>query len=140
MDGKIIISPKSKSKDGIIYEQDVCFLYDMDIKNYLLGNEIINTLNLYSLKDKNLTNTHESDWPAFKYSKSKSIKYFKEHYIRIEVSSVNNENLILKIEREIKNTNLCISSYISFHEKKDEIGERVREVYNVSLNDLENKI
>ena len=126
---RIIIAPKHINQDGIQYEQDACFVYELNVNEEKLGTEIINCLNLYSYKEAQLQFLKRSDWPAFRYSNLKTIKTFQENYIGIDVSGVNDSNLILRIECPIGKTDLLISSYISFNTTKVEIGRRVRDVF-----------
>lgn len=126
----LIIVPNHENNAGIIYEQENCFSSNLPIPPAELGNTIIDNLNNYSAKDKNLREHKLTDWPAFKHSKSKSVKAFKEEYIVIYIGSENSSNLILEIcGLPFENGELKINSTISFHAKKEELGERVLQVY-----------
>ncbi len=127
---QLIIVPQHENEAGIIYEQDKCLVNENPMNHSELGKEVINNLNLYSIKDVNLRDNKSSDWPAFKNSKVKSIREFKQEYIRISVESVNNSNLILLIEGKPYNgSELTINSQISFHANNEEIGKRVMKIY-----------
>ena len=131
---QLIIAPKHENDAGIIYEQDKCLVTENPMNLSELGKEVINYLNLFSIKDVNLRDTKSSDWPAFKNSKVKSIREFKQEYICISIESVNNSNLILQIEGKPYNgSELTINSHISFHANNEEIGKRVMKIYETCL-------
>ena len=71
---QLIIAPKHENDAGIIYEQDKCLVTENPMNLSELGKEVINYLNLFSIKDVNLRDTKSSDRPAFKNSKVKSIR------------------------------------------------------------------
>ncbi|TND09832.1 MAG: hypothetical protein FD123_956 [Bacteroidetes bacterium] len=130
----VIIARCYENNAGIIYEQDACFTsdYPIDLTNF--GEEIINSLNLYSVKDKNLRDSKLTDWPAYNQSKCKSVASFEKEYIPISVCSANNSNLVLILEgRPFENSELTINSSISFHADKQELGERIKDVYDACL-------
>mgnify|MGYP000132528359 CR=1 FL=1 len=130
----LIIAPHHENDAGIIYEQKVCFVSDYPITSEELGNEIIRNLNIYSIKDVNLRDSKQSDWPAYKHGKSKSITKFEKDYINIFIRSANDSNLVLTVEGSpFKDSELKVSSAISFHADKDEIGNRIKAIYDASL-------
>ena len=131
---QIIIAPRHANKAGIIYEQEKCVTLDSSVSSLDLGTEVINNLNLFSLKDVNLRDNKPSDWPAFKHSKSKSVRTFEHEYIYIYVDSCNEYNLTIEIQGlPYKTSELTINSTISFYADKDEIGKRIMKVYEACL-------
>ena len=130
---QIIIAPYYINSDGIYYGQEECFCFDKGIENEEFGKEIIKALNNFECKDKNLVNATLAGWPAFKYSKLKTEKLFKEDYKQISISSVNEYNLVLRIECPINKSDFNVSSVISFQAKKYEIGKTVKDIYEMSL-------
>jgi hypothetical protein len=129
---QIILAPFYKNKAGIYYEQDICSIFNLNIDDEKLGNEIMAAFNKFKYKDKNLSKEKESDWPAYKYSKAKTLKSFDEHYISMYISGANEKNITLDIECNVKKAPFCISSYIIPFAKKDEIGKKVKEMFNYS--------
>lgn len=131
---QIIIAPQYINKAGIIYEEEECRVTINSISTIELGTAIIECMNLFSLKENNLRDSKLTDWPAFKHSKSKSVKAFEQEYIRISISSCNEYNLLIDIEGlPYKKSELKITSTISFHADKDKIGERIMKVYEACL-------
>jgi hypothetical protein len=128
---EIIIAPKHEDRNKIIFEQNECKKFNIKIDSVILTTEIIHSLNLYSQKSININGYKKSDWSAYKCSKSKSIKDFDNEYIRIDVSGVNKYNLILRLDGNITNSEILISSLISTYDKK--IGERIKEIYEIIL-------
>ena len=98
---QIIVAPYHFNKAGINYEQEKCDVYSLDIDDKLFGAEIINALNKFSYKNRNLQNDKIIDWPAFKHSKLKTIKAFKENYLLI---LIHNENGFLTFNIEYPNS------------------------------------
>lgn len=130
----LIIAPRHENDAGIMYEQKTCFSADYPIDLADLGAEAIKSLNQYSIKDTNLRDSKATDWPAFKHSKSKSVASFENEYINIFIRSANDSNLVLTIEgRPFKTSELTINSSISFHADKQELGQRINEVYKACL-------
>lgn len=131
---QIIITPQHVNKAGIIYEQQNCLTKSKSISFQELGTEVIESMNLFSLKDFNLRDKKQTDWPSFKQSKSKSVRAFEQEYIHISVDSCNEYNLIIDIEGSLfKKSELTIKSTISFYADKEEIGKRIMKVYETCL-------
>jgi hypothetical protein len=130
----LIIASMHQNGAGINYEQKDCFTADYPIDSTEFGNEVIKNLNQYSVKDTNLRESKKTDWPAFKHSRSKSVTGFENEYINIFIRSANDSNLILTIEgRPFKTSELTINSSVSFHADKQELGQRINEVYQACL-------
>ena len=131
---QIIIAPQLVNKAGIIYEQENCRTMPKSAIFSELGTEIIDSMNLFSMKDTNLTAAKRTDWPSYKHSKSKSVKTFEQEYINISVDSCNEYNLIIEIEGSpYKNSELKIKSTLSFYADKEEIGRRIMQVFEACL-------
>jgi hypothetical protein len=128
--GQIIIAPRHINKSGVLYEQEICRTVGKSISTFELGTEVIESMNLFTLKDINLLSVKLTDWPSFKHGKSKSVKAFEQEYIHISVDSCNEYNLIVEIEGfPYKDSELTIKSTISFYADKEEIGKRIMKVY-----------
>jgi len=131
---EIIIASRHVNKAGIIYEQENCKTLLKSVSFSELGTQIIDSMNLFSLKDKNLRESKLTDWPAFKHSKSKSVRAFEKEYVNISVVSCNEYNLIIDIEGfPYKDSELKVISTISFYADKEEIGKRIIKVYEACL-------
>ena len=127
---QIIIAPRHVNKAGIIYEQENCNTLPKSTSFSELGIQIIDSMNLFSVKDKDLRETKLTDWPSFKHGKSKSVRAFEHEYINISVDSCNEYNLIIDIEGSpYKDSELKVKSTISFYADKEEIGKRMLKVY-----------
>lgn len=130
----LIIAPRHKNDTGILYEQKDCFTSDYPIDSTAFGEEVIKNLNLYSVKDVNLRDSKSSDWPAYKHSKCKTIVSFEKEYIPISIRSANDSNLILILEgRPFKDSELTVTSSISFYTDKENLGRRINEVFQACL-------
>lgn len=134
---QIIIAPRHINKAGIIYEQENCKTTTRAISAEELGTVVMESMNLFSLKERtapNLRDAKLTDWPAFKHSKSKSVKAFEQEYIRIYIDSCNEYNQVIEIDGSpYKDSELEIKSTISFYADKDKIGERILKVYQACL-------
>lgn len=131
---QVIIARKHINADSIIYEQEDCFVAEHPMNPTELGEEIISSLNLFSIKDANLSSQTPSDWPAYKHSKCKTISGFEKEYIPIFIAGANENNLVLTLEGWLsKESELTVNSSISFYADKDEIGKRVHQVYRAAL-------
>jgi hypothetical protein len=131
---QIIIALRHVNKAGIIYEQENCRTIPKSSSVGELGIEVIENMNMFSLKDVNLRDTKLTDWPSFKYSKSKSVRAFEQEYIHISIDSCNEYNLIIDIEGfPYKDSELTIKSTISFFADKEEIGKKIMKVYEACL-------
>lgn len=130
----IVITPMSQNDAGIIYEQDVCTTLSVAEDTTELGELTIDNLNQFSVTDLNLHDHKLTDWPAFKHSKSKSVKAFEQDYIRISVEGANEKNIILLFSGlPYKNCELTINASISYYANKDEIGQKILSVYEACL-------
>lgn len=131
---EIIIAPFHINKAGIKYEQENCRTMSKSINVEELGREVIECMNLFSLKDVNLKNKKKTDWPSFKHCKSKSVRAFEQEYIYITIDGCNEQNLIIEIEGfPFKDSELTIKSSISFFSDKGEIGKKIMKVYEACL-------
>jgi hypothetical protein len=96
---------------GIYYEQSAWTVAEWR-DPATLGASIVKAISLFSPKDRNLRDANKSDWPAYKASGYKTMKTFEQEYSRIDISAVNEANLIFRAcvmphnEREIE---LCIA-------------------------------
>jgi hypothetical protein len=130
----LIIAPMSQNDAGIIYEQDTCTALAYSEEATELGELTLDNFNRYSVKDVNLRDHKSTDWPAFKHSKSKSVRAFEQDYIRISVEGANEKNIILLFSGlPYKNCKLTVNASISYHADKEEIGQRILSVYDACL-------
>jgi hypothetical protein len=128
---KIIISPYYYNKAGIYYEQEECSVFDLNISNEKLGIEIINALNKFSYKDKNLVDCKLTDWPAFKYSKLKTVKSFEENYLIFSIKDENNcLSFVLLYPSKSKLGGKEVLK-IPCNSEKDDIGKKIIEIYRI---------
>jgi hypothetical protein len=129
---RIIITPYYFNKDGINYEQDTCYLYDININDETLGGEIINALNKFEYNNKNIANNKSSNWPAFKFSELKTVKSFKENYTSI---SIYDENGYLRFSVEYSPKSKFgygrKIAEIQNNARNCDIGKKTREIYHI---------
>jgi len=132
---QIIVCPRFVNNAGIIYEQEICTLLDFSQDATTIGNEVLRNFNLFALKDKNLRDLKRTDWPAFKCSKLKTIKSFEESFLFIDIAGNNESNIILSNEAPMaRHDNMFITSNISSSpSNKQEIGQRIMQVYNIAI-------
>jgi hypothetical protein len=135
---KIIIAPYYFNKDGINYEQDICYVFDLNIDNETLGKEILNALNKFEYNNKkDIINNKLSDWPSFKYSELNTVKSFMENYKYI---SINDENGYLNFSVKYPLGNeygyskkiTDIKNNVEYYD----IGKKIREIYTMSEEDI----
>jgi len=136
---KIIIVPNIFNQDGLIIEQEICNLYDVDIDDETLGIEIINALGKFSYAEYRMSYNHkESDWPAFKHSKLKTLKSFKEDYTHISIKDENGY-IHFRVKYPPKNKEGyfdCILK-VENNAKNCDIGKKIREICAMSEEDIE---
>jgi len=127
---QIIIAPRYFNNAGILYEQDTCTLLTFPVDYFQLGNEMLRNFDMFTLKDQNLREYKLTDWPAYKCSKLKSVKSFKDLYHRIDIDGNNESNIIISIESPVSgDKDLFIKATISTSNRKEAIGELVMKVY-----------
>ncbi|MCL1946668.1 MAG: hypothetical protein FWF51_05880 [Chitinivibrionia bacterium] len=129
---QIIIAPHYFNEDGLIFEQDICYTYSIDIDEETLGIKIIDALNKYTLSKKRYFNNDKlSKWSAFVYSKLKTIKSFRENYFCISISD---ENGYINFGIEYKKTDKYggyVKNILKIpnDSKESDIGKTIREIY-----------
>ncbi len=132
--GQIIFAPISKNFAGIMYEQDECFSCDYPIPDLLLGEYTVKYLDLFNIKDKNLREHKSTDWPAFKHSKVKTVRGFETDYVGVSVTGLDENNHTFRIEGvPYKDSDLLVTSMISAHTERINIGDRINKVIEVCL-------
>jgi hypothetical protein len=109
-------------------------LLNLPVDHLELGNEVLRNFHQFAIKDKNLRNHKITDWPAFKCSKSKSVRSFEETFTYISISGNNERNLMLCIEAPLSgDDDIFITSRISSGPgNKEEIGEIIMRVYDIA--------
>ena len=128
----LIVAPRIENKDGLNMEQENSKGFDLPISEEDLGQEIINAMNLYKFVNIGLEGKKISDWPAYKASKSKSMKAFENDYVYIGISNQNDGNLIMDIEgKPNQNSLYWVKSSISFYADKSEIGKQILETFKI---------
>jgi ribosomal protein S18 acetylase RimI-like enzyme len=137
---QIIIAPCYFENNGINYEQEVCYLFDINIDDETLGTEIINALNKYAYKDKYLGDDKLSDWPAYKYSKLKTVKSFNENYPYISIAGDKNGYIyfLVKYPKNEYGYNREISK-IKNNANYSDIGKEIKEIHAMSEEDIKIK-
>jgi hypothetical protein len=131
---QIILAPRYTTNDKVLYEQDICTVLSYPIDFVQLGDEVLRNFNMFALKDKNLRDQKLKDWPAFKYSKMKSVKSFEKAFSRVDIYGNNESNIIISIEAPItSDSDLLITSSISVNSGKEAIGKLIIKVYNKAL-------
>ncbi|SDF05858.1 hypothetical protein SAMN05216464_11291 [Mucilaginibacter pineti] len=131
---QIIIAPFHRNNSGLFYEQDICSILNYPVDDTALGEQVIRNLDLCEVKDKNLKGLHKKEWPAYKYSKLKTLKAFEMAYKRISIRGANTSNIILVIECDLSSDKeLSITSGISANANKKDIGKRIMKVFLNSL-------
>jgi hypothetical protein len=132
--GQIIFAPISKNFAGIRYEQDECFSCDFPVSDLLLGEYALMYFHLFNIKDKNLREHKSTDWPAFRYSKMKTVRSFEADYIWVGVTGFDENNHTLRLEGyPYKDSDLSVTSMVSAHTEPINIGDRISKVIEVCL-------
>lgn len=130
---QIIFAPNHQTKDGIYYEQEKCCGSEFLINNEELGQTILSCLSVFSIKDLDLTQFKQSDWPAYKHSRSKTIKDFKSCYRLISITGANEYNLVFNAEAFLNYTEeVSVKIVFSSNEQEKEIGKKIQELYQAS--------
>ena len=127
---EIIVTPISKEpNNGYHYEQNECEIIKLDSSLEIIGNTIKRNFDKFNIKRKKEMG-NQSDWPAFKLSKEKSIRGFNENYTRISIRGLTDRNNTLRIETILNlpiEIDLC--STISAHCEPSELGNRVLKMF-----------
>lgn len=128
-----------ENKAGLNMEQENSFGFDLPISEEELGQKIIDAMNNYKFANIGLEGKKRSDWPAYKASKSQSIKAFENDYMYIHISNQNHGNIIMDIEgRPHQNSLFWVKSSISFYADKSEIGKQIQKTYEICKTGLIN--
>lgn len=131
---QIIFAPYHQNDAGVYYEQEQCFCYDWPLTEQELGKHTITYWNQFSPQDKNLRDQKGTDWPAFKWSKTKTIRSFKTDYIKIAVSGANPSNITLNIQgAPYEESELFAASSISVYTDEAELGQRVLQIFQACI-------
>ena len=134
---QIIICAMYINDAGIRYEQENCTLLNFSVDHTRLGDEVIRNFNQFSLKETNLRDEKKTDWPAFKCSKLKTVKSFKDTFLSMSILGNNESNTILCIEAPLsKYDDITVNSNVSYSLlNAKEIGERIIKVYKIAITD-----
>jgi hypothetical protein len=128
----LVIAARQENKAGIIMEQEECITMEFPASEEKLGMEVVKAVNKYRLLDISVANFKKTDWPAYKASKSKSVRAFEADYTPISVTCQNSGNIILDIDgKPYQRSVFSIKSTIPFHVDKDQIGSRVLRLFEV---------
>ncbi|MDX1651902.1 MAG: hypothetical protein R3277_05385 [Brumimicrobium sp.] len=128
----LVIAARMENKDGLNMEQENSNGFDLPISEEDLGQEIIDAMNKYEFADIRLEGKKMSDWPAYKASKSKSIRAFENDYMYISISNQNEGNIIMDIEgRPHQNSLFWVKSTISYFADKSEIGKQLMQTFEI---------
>lgn len=127
---KIIIAPCHEDKRGLVHEQEKCSIFDFPIDNNQLGNSLKNNLDLYYYMDEMYKMKKQSDWPAYKTSKCKTIRTFEKEYICIRIEIIMARNLFYTLTGiyDYKG-DLLIHLIVNFHSGEYELAKGVISVY-----------
>jgi hypothetical protein len=132
---QIIIAPHYFNEDGLIFEQNACYTYSIDIDNDTLGIKINDALNKFTFsKKRDFSKDKISEWTAFVHSKLKTIKSFIENFRAIPITD---ENGYLNFGIEYKKTD-NYGGYVKNilkipnDSKKSDIGKAIRKIFLTS--------
>jgi|LAHU01.1.fsa_nt_gb hypothetical protein len=127
----ILVAPYYYNKAGIYYEQETIQILDINSDEINLGEKVINCFETFQFKEKNLRENKESDWPAFKASKSKSLRSFQEDYYYFSITGLTPDNNTLRIEASpYKGSDIRLSALVS-KANHSEIGSLIKKMLNM---------
>lgn len=86
---KIIIAPLYLITRGATYEQEATEVLPFDSTVNEIGKRAKASLMLFEQPKKPLPPMKQSDWPAYRASKARSIKAFKSEYVYISIRTIN---------------------------------------------------
>jgi hypothetical protein len=90
---KAIVSAQHYNAAGIYYEQPSPVVVAEWRGSEVLGAALRLSLKQFSLRDENLRNRKQSDWPSYIASKCRSIRDFERTYRRVWVIALNSSEL-----------------------------------------------
>ncbi len=127
----IIVTLHFNGQGGILYEDNDPVVLSSPLESFTIGQELLSALRKTTILQLNSSARPKlTDWPAFKASKSKSVRQFEQNFIQILVSGANETNLVYVIDGEpFKDAELHITSSISSGTPPAEIGKRVLSVF-----------
>jgi len=82
---------------GICFEDEAPVTLHGPLAPAELGNRVHGAMAATSRREKDLSLTKRTDWPAFKQSGISSVAQFQRAFIQIGIQSVNDSNLIVEV-------------------------------------------
>lgn len=130
----ILIAPHYVDQSWVRYEQEEIEEVAFHDADAALGQAIKRNLKLFAKKNMSSEKRKPKDWPAYKASKLKTIKEFKKKYYRISVNGVNEANIILVFEADMKSKHqINITRSISAFAENQELGFLVKKMNEVQI-------
>jgi hypothetical protein len=128
-----IIAPLHFNSAGIYYEQDLPLKVPRETAG-ALALQLRHALELFSLKEANLRQHKLTDWPSFRASGSKSVRSFREDYLRIDVRSVNEaEQRYIALVQPKAETDITLQATLNFYESNDEVERLIHRLLDCCL-------
>ena len=127
----ILVAPYYYNEAGIYYEQEIIQIIETNSDEINIGDQVINCLEMFQFKEKNLRDNKESEWPAFRASKSKSLRSFQEDYYYFSITGLTPDNNTLRIEAlPYKGSDIRLSALVSKN-NHTEIGSLIKRMLNM---------
>ena len=131
---RILIAPFFIDEAWVYYEQDDVESLDLDVDDKLLGEALKRNLNKFDKRETDLRRQNLTDWPSFKASGLKTVKEFEKKYFRISVSGLNEANIILAMDAEMKSKyEIDLRTTISAFAEDDQLGLRLRILHKAQI-------
>ena len=149
---QVIIAPLYQAEDEVVYEQDNCRSLPYPVSAEMLASEVMGALNRFFVDNKHpgsisglevldgyrgfyVGETKQGGWSAHKMSKLKTVAAFEDSYMYISISGANETNRTLVIEGSpSKSNDLWIKTSISAFAQREQIGEKILQVYDACIN------
>lgn len=134
--GKILIAPHYVDESWLRYEQEVIEILNFDCDDEILGESIKKSFNMFAKKNMANTKRTSKDWSSYQASKLKSIKEFEEKYLKISINGINEANLFMVCEADMKSPyHINLTSSISAFADNQKIGFLIKKLHK-----LQNKL
>lgn len=131
---KILVAPYFTDGSGVYFEQDDIEVLPFDISDDLLGEALRRNLDKFEVKEANFNKRKLTDWPTYKASGSKTVKEFEKRYSKIAVSGLNEANIILAMDAEMKSKHeIDLRTIISAYANNRDLGVRLRMLHKAQV-------
>ena len=85
----MVVAPRCVNDAGLIYEQDAPVVLPLATPLAELGHQARAALLAFRHKHRDLGNLRQTEWPAYRASKARSLKAFHAQFVYLDIETVN---------------------------------------------------